>query len=228
MLNVQEITILLLTMSISIFGINSAIAQPDVNRSISSAPPAGSMAPKAVAALSKVSVHGVKLRMSIGEARSILKEQGYVIGSEANMSRGATLARFIGVKGKVKNNGQDRERFELLVIMDEYYNPRKPAPYNPDWPIVKIEYLLQDTDNRANIKGHSGYDWTGTAERKISEQVRDLVCSPLVSYGLACKENGAGFSTGSLQDGTRGGAIAIVLERMSGVYKINLTSEKLY
>lgn len=225
----KTINAVLLTLVVSAMSVNSAVAQRGSGeRYAVTEPLIGSMAPRAFAALTKVNVHGIRVGMSIGEAQAVLKEGGYDFELEPTMHRDSKTARLVALKGKRNNNYYDRERFDLYVLMDRHYDPRKPQPYNPDWPIIKLDYVLDDRDNEANIKGFAGYDWTGTAERRITEQARDLVCGALIAEGLACEDSAIGFSAGPVQNGTLGNGRMYVNEGMSGEYKISITAQKIH
>lgn len=228
-LNSKTLHIMLFSLAVSAISVNSAVAQRGSGeRSNVPQPLIGSMAPQAFAALTKVNVHGIRAGMSISEAQAVLKELGYDFETTPTMHRDNKAARLVALKGKRENNYYDRERFDLYILMDRPHNPRKPQPYNPDWPIIQLDYVLDDRDNQANIKGFAGYDWSGTAERKITEQARDVVCGALVTEGLACKDSAIGFSAGPVQNGTLGGGRMHINERMTGEYKISITAQKIH
>lgn len=228
-LNAKALNIVLLTLAIATIGANSAVAQRGYGqRSAVTEPLIGSMAPQTFAALTQVNVHGIKVGMSIGAAQAALKELGYDFELTLTMHRDNKTARLVALKGKRANNYYDRERFDLYILMDRPHDPRRPQPYNPDWPIIQLDYVLDDRDNEANVKGFDGYDWTGTAERKITEQARNVVCGALVTEGLACKYSSIGFSVGPLQNGTLGGGRMHINELMTGEYKISITAQKIH
>lgn len=227
-LNVKVLNIAFLTLAVATVSPNSAVAQRGkAQRSAIAQPLVGSMAPKAFAALTQVNVHGIKVGMSIGAAQTVLKELGYDFEVTPTMFRNVKTARLVALKGKRDNNYYDRERFDLYVLMDRPHDPRRPQPYNPDWPIIQLDYVLDDRDNQANVKGFAGYDWTGTAEHAITEQARDVVCGALVAEGLACTDSSIGFSAGPLQNGTLGGGRMYINEGMTGEYKISITAQKI-
>lgn len=227
MLHSRQATLLIFTFLSAVIGASSASAQRGGN--IAEPPPVGNMAPGAMAALSNVELQGVRLHMPIGKAIDALHAQAYDFDLQKNqqMGRGTSLATYTLVKGTVASNQQDRERFLLHVRMDTPNDPRRPNLFNPDWPVVGVGYILQDRDNRENIRQYTGYDWSGTPQEALTSHARQIICPTLTAEGFACRETDSGFTTDLLQDGSRGGALGSFSAAADGTYKVSLQAEQL-
>ncbi|MCR9184826.1 MAG: hypothetical protein NXH81_05465 [Halieaceae bacterium] len=227
MLNSRQATLLMFTFLTAVVSASSASAQRGGN--VAAPPPVGNLAPGAMAALSTVELQGVRLHMPIGKAIEALQAQAYDFNLQRNqqMGRGTSIATYTLVKGTVVSNQQNRERFLLHVRMDKPNDPRRRNEFNPDWPIIGLGYILQDRDNRENIRQYSGYDWSGTPQEALTSRARQVICPTLTAEGFACRETGFGFTTDLLQDGSRGGALGSFSAAADGTYKVSLQAEQL-
>jgi|TARA_R110002073_G_scaffold84807_1_gene202389 hypothetical protein len=227
MLHSRQATLLIFTLLSAVIGASSASAQRGGD--VAEPPLVGNMAPGAMAALSNVELQGVRLHMPIGKAIDALQAQAYDFDLQKNqrMGRGSSLATYTFVKGTVASNQQDRERFLLHVRMDTPNDPRKRNLFNPDWPVVGVGYILQDRDNRENIRQYTGYDWSGTPQEGLTSRARQIICPTLTAEGFACRETDSGFTTDLLQDGNRGGALGSFSAAADGTYKVSLQAEQL-
>jgi hypothetical protein len=227
MLHSRQATLFIFTLLSAVIGASSASAQRGGD--VAKPPLVGNMAPGAMAALSNVELQGVRLHMPIGKAIDALQAQAYDFDLQKNqrMGRGTSLAIYTFVKGTVASNQQDRERFLLHVRMDTPNDPRKRNLFNPDWPVVGVGYILQDRDNRENIRQYTGYDWRGTPQEALTSRARQIICPTLTAEGFACRETDSGFTTDLLQDGNRGGALGSFSAAADGTYKVSLQAEQL-